>query len=101
MKSRDERVALMNEVLPYCVSSVSSYSYFHRLDTWRNSHAQGESPIYESYVCPYQFSQFMAWERSFESRVMKIRVAELKYQRLNYTIEVSIMMFLTSRTGPS
>ncbi|KAA1472498.1 multidrug resistance-associated ABC transporter [Dentipellis sp. KUC8613] len=31
--------------------------------------------------------KFMAWERSFEQRVMKIREKELKYQKLNYTIE--------------
>ncbi|KAK7047463.1 hypothetical protein VNI00_006694 [Paramarasmius palmivorus] len=43
MKSRDERIALMNE--------------------------------------------FMAWERSFEARVLKIREKELKYQKLNYIIE--------------
>jgi hypothetical protein len=30
----------------------------------------------------------MAWERSFEARVLKIRTKELKYQKLNYTIEV-------------
>jgi hypothetical protein len=30
----------------------------------------------------------MAWERSFEARVLKIRAKELKYQKLNYTIEV-------------
>lgn len=30
----------------------------------------------------------MAWERSFEARVLKIRDRELKYQKLNYTIEV-------------
>ena len=30
----------------------------------------------------------MAWERSFEARVLKIREKELKYQKLNYTIEV-------------
>ncbi|KAJ7271635.1 multidrug resistance-associated ABC transporter [Mycena rebaudengoi] len=52
MKSRDERVALMNEILG-----------------------------------GIRMLKFMAWERSFESRVMKIRGAELKYQRLNYTIE--------------
>ncbi|KAJ7254830.1 hypothetical protein C8J57DRAFT_1656903, partial [Mycena rebaudengoi] len=40
--------------------------------------------------------QFMAWERSFESRAMKIRVAELKYQRR----KVSTMMFLTSNATP-
>ncbi|KAL5499202.1 hypothetical protein ACEPAH_1720 [Sanghuangporus vaninii] len=31
--------------------------------------------------------KFMAWERSFEARVLKIRERELKYQRLNYIIE--------------
>lgn len=30
----------------------------------------------------------MAWERSFEKRVLTIREKELKYQKLNYTIEV-------------
>ena len=33
----------------------------------------------------------MAWERSFEARVLKIRDRELKYQKLNYTIEVGIV----------
>ncbi|KAH9932951.1 ATP-binding cassette transporter [Fomitopsis serialis] len=32
--------------------------------------------------------KFMAWERSFEARVMKIRAKELRYQKLNYHIEV-------------
>jgi hypothetical protein len=32
----------------------------------------------------------MAWERSFEARVLKIREKELKYQKLNYTIEASL-----------
>ncbi|THH21147.1 hypothetical protein EW146_g360 [Bondarzewia mesenterica] len=31
--------------------------------------------------------KFMAWERNFEDRVLKIREKELKYQKLNYTIE--------------
>ncbi|KAF9007916.1 ATP-binding cassette transporter [Cyathus striatus] len=31
--------------------------------------------------------KFMAWERNFEARVLKIREKELKYQKLNYTIE--------------
>jgi hypothetical protein len=31
----------------------------------------------------------MAWERSFEAKVLKIREKELKYQRLNYIIEVT------------
>lgn len=30
----------------------------------------------------------MAWERSFEARVLKVRERELKYQKLNYIIEV-------------
>lgn len=30
----------------------------------------------------------MAWERSFEARVMNVRAKELKYQKLNYHIEV-------------
>ncbi|KAJ7824278.1 multidrug resistance-associated ABC transporter [Mycena leptocephala] len=52
MKTRDERVALMNEVL-----------------------------------CGIRMLKFMAWERSFETWIMKIRANELKYQRLNYIIE--------------
>ncbi|OSX61133.1 hypothetical protein POSPLADRAFT_1074834 [Postia placenta MAD-698-R-SB12] len=35
-----------------------------------------------------EVASFMAWERSFEERVMKIRARELRYQRLNYHIEV-------------
>lgn len=31
----------------------------------------------------------MAWERNFEARVLKIRNKELKFQKLNFTIEVS------------
>jgi len=33
--------------------------------------------------------KFMAWERSFESRVHKVRQKELKYQKKNYYIEVN------------
>lgn len=36
----------------------------------------------------------MAWERSFEQRVLKIRDRELKYQKLNYFIEVDHQIFL-------
>ncbi|EEB90107.1 hypothetical protein MPER_11731 [Moniliophthora perniciosa FA553] len=54
MKARDERIALMNEILG-----------------------------------AIRMLKFMAWERSFESRVLKIRARELKYQKLNYTIEVA------------
>ena len=53
MKARDERVALMNEILG-----------------------------------GIRMLKFMAWERSFEKRVLKIRDRELKHQQLNYTIEV-------------
>ncbi|KAL0069231.1 hypothetical protein AAF712_003594 [Marasmius tenuissimus] len=52
MKARDERIALMNEILG-----------------------------------GIRMLKFMAWERNFETRVMKIRARELKYQKLNYTIE--------------
>ncbi|KAH9174901.1 ATP-binding cassette transporter [Lactarius sanguifluus] len=53
MKARDERVALMNEVLG-----------------------------------AIRMLKFMAWERNFEKRVLKIREKELKFQKLNYIIEV-------------
>ncbi|KDR79985.1 hypothetical protein GALMADRAFT_242167 [Galerina marginata CBS 339.88] len=52
MKARDERVALMNEILG-----------------------------------GIRMLKFMGWERSFEKRVLAIRSKELKYQKLNYTIE--------------
>lgn len=38
----------------------------------------------------------MAWERSFEARVLKIRTKELKYQKLNYTIEVRKLVVICS-----
>jgi hypothetical protein len=38
--------------------------------------------------------QFMGWERSFEKRVLAIRDKELKYQKLNYTIEVIYLSFV-------
>jgi hypothetical protein len=50
----------------------------------------------------------MAWERSFEAKVLKIREKELKYQQLNYTIEVSVLvhgyslpLFVPTSTGYS
>ncbi|KAF8761854.1 Multidrug resistance-associated ABC transporter [Rhizoctonia solani] len=52
MKARDERVALMNEVLG-----------------------------------AMRMLKFMAWERSFEDRVLKIRERELMHQKRNYLIE--------------
>ena len=32
--------------------------------------------------------KFMAWERSFEKRVMQIREKELRFQRRNYMLEI-------------
>ncbi|CAE6433200.1 unnamed protein product [Rhizoctonia solani] len=52
MKARDERVALMNEILG-----------------------------------AMRMLKFMAWERSFEARVLKIRERELMHQKRNYLIE--------------
>ena len=43
----------------------------------------------------------MAWERSFEARVLKIREKELKYQRLCYIIEVGIFRYALSSLGLS
>lgn len=34
----------------------------------------------------------MAWERSFEARVIKVREKELKFQKLNYTIEARSLL---------
>ena len=36
--------------------------------------------------------KFMGWERSFESRIHKVRRKELKYQKKNYYIEVSSLL---------
>ncbi|KAI6040937.1 P-loop containing nucleoside triphosphate hydrolase protein [Pisolithus marmoratus] len=53
MKTRDERVALMNEILG-----------------------------------AIRMLKFMAWERSFERKVLAVRDKELRYQKLSYMIEV-------------
>ncbi|KAI6116284.1 ABC transporter type 1, transmembrane domain-containing protein [Pisolithus sp. B1] len=53
MKTRDERVALMNEILG-----------------------------------AIRMLKFMAWERSFERKVLAVREKELRYQKLSYMIEV-------------
>ncbi|KAJ3540055.1 hypothetical protein NM688_g6278 [Phlebia brevispora] len=53
MKTRDQRVSLMNEILG-----------------------------------GIRMLKFMAWERNFEERVLKIRDEELKYQFVNYMVEV-------------
>jgi hypothetical protein len=39
----------------------------------------------------------MAWERNFEKRVLRVREKELKFQRLNYLIEVHTFMFPTQK----
>ena len=39
----------------------------------------------------------MAWERSFEKKILKIRDKELKYQKLNYLIEVCHLNFFYPR----
>ncbi|KAJ7512914.1 multidrug resistance-associated ABC transporter [Mycena galericulata] len=61
MKARDERVALMNEILG-----------------------------------GIRMLKFMAWERSFEARVIKVREKELKFQKLNYTIEARCYLLRSS-----
>ena len=33
----------------------------------------------------------MAWERSFEKKILKIRDKELKYQKLTYAMEVGVL----------
>jgi ABC transporter transmembrane region len=69
MKARDERVALMNEILGAIrMLKVSALLSTRGSQRWR--------------------CQFMAWERNFEKRVLKVREKELKFQRLNYIIEV-------------
>ena len=37
----------------------------------------------------------MAWERSFKKRILNIRDKELKYQKLNYTIEVPLFNYIS------
>lgn len=71
MKARDERVSLMNEV---CCAHQGS-----RVTKWLTT---------RQILGGIRMLKFMAWERSFEARVHKIRERELKYQKLNYTIEV-------------
>ena len=36
--------------------------------------------------------QFMAWERSFEAKIMAIRKKELSWQKRNYLVEVSRLL---------
>ncbi|CAE6501788.1 unnamed protein product [Rhizoctonia solani] len=90
MKARDERVALMNE------ASILATLYPHT------------SVL--TVACVYQvlgamrMLKFMAWERSFEARVLKIRERELTHQKRNYLIElvtlVSFFHFAVIRQQP-
>lgn len=70
MKARDKRVSLMNEIL----GAIRMLKVCSMLSTMMG------------YI--YPILQFMAWERSFEEKVLKIRQDELKFQRRNYIIEV-------------
>ncbi|PPQ81930.1 hypothetical protein CVT25_013778 [Psilocybe cyanescens] len=84
MKARDERVGLMNEV---GLSSPSQCFFsWPASDPWRNSNDKSNALPSLSFQFSY-LKQFMGWERSFEKRVLGIRAKELKYQKLNYTIE--------------
>lgn len=42
----------------------------------------------------------MAWEHNFEAKVLKIREKELKYQKINFTLEVRHYPSLSRRYGP-
>ena len=90
MKARDERVSLMNEVSDTTVASYDCSAHsIPVIDLGRYSDAEGITRVsLQSVYRPHPVFQFMAWERSFEARVHKIRERELKYQKLNYTIEV-------------
>ena len=70
MKARDERVSLMNEVR----STVKL--------------SQGTGLNLKQVLGGIRMLKFMAWERSFEDRILNVRKRELKYQKLNYTIQV-------------
>ena len=72
MKARDERVSLMNEVSVYSARVC----------------ANGVLIIPPQVLGAIRTIKFMAWERSFKERIMKVRRRELEYQRKNYTIEV-------------
>jgi hypothetical protein len=91
MKARDERVALMNEV---CGQHGRAFDICERYlcigPRWDSNAESALQLVHVVRWCIFMFylHQFMAWERSFEARVLKIRAKELKYQKLNYTIEV-------------
>ena len=76
MKARDERVALMNEVLGAIRMLKVRCCVFFPVRRYSDTH-------YYAVIL-----QFMAWERSFEARVLKVREKELRYQRLNFLLEV-------------
>lgn len=73
----------------WAVFKDACYPLIKVLDSGRHPHAQGSliSPI-GFLGNPLTPRQFMAWERSFESRVTRVRDKELSYQWRNYVIEV-------------
>ncbi|CAE7211925.1 unnamed protein product [Rhizoctonia solani] len=73
MKARDERVALMNEA-----------------STLADAHIV---------LGAMRMLKFMAWERSFETRVLKIRERELMHQKRNYLIETLFNAIWNSTPG--
>lgn len=70
MKTRDQRTALMNEIL-------------QGIRMLKSVFPRTSSPELTL------FTRFMAWERSFERRVQSIRKNELSWQARNYQIEVA------------
>ena len=74
MKARDERVSLMNEIL----------GAIRMLKVRRQTASHSCCLCCVDTLVP----QFMAWERSFEKKVLKVREKELHFQRRNYIIEV-------------
>ncbi|KAH7344787.1 multidrug resistance-associated ABC transporter [Rhizoctonia solani] len=73
MKARDERVALMNEVgIPATIWTLIIILT-----------VVGAQQV----LGAMRMLKFMAWERSFEARVLKIRERELMHQKRNYLIE--------------
>jgi hypothetical protein len=92
MKARDERVALMNEARLLTIypvlSNLLSLQILGGIRILKASKAlRPEYPL----CLLISLSQFMAWERNFEAKVDKIRVKELKFQKLNYSVEVRIL----------
>ena len=98
MKARDERVSLMNEVRSHfslsktyfwCKITITQVLGAIRMLKVRLNSRRAARIL--------RLCKFMAWERSFEAKILKVREKELKYQKLNYTIEVSNPFSMSSR----